>query len=82
MGVSSKDKAGADCVSEALKGTLGRNVRTRRRAQGLGKSAFCLMAGISRPTLDKIESGTADPKLSSISRMADALDVEPGELLE
>lgn len=82
MDVPSNDEAGADCVSEALKGTLGRNVRTKRRAQGLGKSAFCLMAGISRPTLDKIEAGTADPKLSSISHMADALDVEPGELLE
>lgn len=39
------------------------------------------MIGIGRPFLDKIESGEADPRLSIIVRIADALETTPEELL-
>lgn len=39
------------------------------------------MVGIGRPFLDRIESGTADPRISIIVRMADALETTPEQLL-
>ena len=60
---------------------LGLNViRLRRRAR-LNKKTFCLMAGISRPFLDKVERGLADPQVGMLVRMASTLGVTPADLL-
>ena len=60
---------------------LGDNVRRLRKLSKINKKTFALMVGIGRPQLDKIERGTADIRLSSIVRLADALEVTPVELL-
>ncbi len=60
---------------------LGYNVEHLRTAQDLSKTMFANMAGISRPTLNKIEQGTADPQLSIVRRIADALNVTVVQLL-
>ncbi|MEE8722748.1 MAG: helix-turn-helix transcriptional regulator [Eggerthellaceae bacterium] len=57
------------------------NVTALRSQQGLSKQMFALMAGISRPMLNRIESGEADTRLSYVQRIADALGVEPTYLL-
>ena len=36
------------------------------------------MIGVGRPFLNKIENGLADPRLSVITKIADALDTTPG----
>lgn len=52
-----------------------------RQQAHINKKTFSLMIGIGRPFLDKIESGEADPRLSIIVRIADALETTPEELL-
>lgn len=60
---------------------LGYNVEHLRKAQGLSKTLFAEMAHISRPTLNKVEYGVSDPKLSLVCRLAAALNVTVPELL-
>lgn len=61
---------------------LAENVKRLRKEANINKKRFALMVGIGRPFLNKIEAGTADPRLSVIVKMADALETTPGELLE
>lgn len=60
---------------------LGYNVERLRKAQQMSITTFSQMAGISRPTLYKIESGTSDLKLSMLARIAKALDTTVVALL-
>ena len=60
---------------------LGTNVRALRRRQGLTKALLCLMAGISRPLLDDIEKGKANPTLATLEKIAGALGVTVSDLL-
>lgn len=46
------------------------------------KKRFALMVDIGRPFLNKIENGTADPRLSILAKLADALATTPDYLLE
>ena len=67
--------------AEHLGHNLGLNVSRLRREQNLTKTALSLMSGISRPFLNKIEDGESNPKLSYVEQIADALCVNPLELL-
>ena len=60
---------------------LGHNVERLRKAQQMSMTTFAQMAGISRPTLYKIENGTSDLKLSMLARIAKALDTTVAALL-
>ena len=64
-----------------LRHTLGENVARLRKEQELNKTTFALMAGVSRPYLNAIERGQADVRLSYVQKIADALCVEPIDLL-
>ena len=59
---------------------LATNVERLRNEQGLDVKRFAQVAGVSRPTLYDIESAKGDPKLSSIRKVAEALDVSIAEL--
>ncbi len=54
---------------------LAYNVKRLREHEGMNKSKFSLVAGISRPTLDKIEDGRCDAQLSLLHKLASALGV-------
>lgn len=60
---------------------LGTNVFLLRRRAKLTKTKLCLMVGIGRPFLDRIERGDANPRLSIIVKLAEALDTTPQNLL-
>ncbi|RDB64327.1 XRE family transcriptional regulator [Gordonibacter sp. 28C] len=60
---------------------LGRNVTRLRKQAKITKQKFALMVNVGRPFLNRIENGTADPRLSVILRLAAALDTTPQELL-
>lgn len=60
---------------------LAENVKRLRRQAKINKKRFALMVGIGRPFLNKIENGTANPRLDVIVRIADALETSPEELL-
>jgi len=66
----------------SLNETIGRNVQRLRVEQELPKKTLAHIARVSRPQLDKIESGEADVRLSCIARIADGLSVAPADLLK
>lgn len=57
------------------------NMQRLRRLRGQSQDAFALHAGIHRTEVTKLESGKRQPKLDTIVKVAQALDVPLGELL-
>lgn len=68
-------------MDEGIEQILGRRVRELRVAQGLTKTDFCLMVGISRPYLNRIEEGRANVTLRQLSRLASGLGVPAVDLI-
>ncbi len=71
---------------EALFGTeesliLGYNVERLRNLAQMDVATFARVAGISRPTVYKIERGEADLKLSYLKKLASALGVTVVDLI-
>lgn len=64
-----------------LAGVLAENVKRLRVEQGLSKISLSRMSGLSRPTIDRVEEGASDVMLSAVEQLADALCVEPTDLL-
>lgn len=58
-------------------------VLARRTQRGLSQRQLAKHAGVSYMTISRMENGsdTSDLPLSVLDRLADALDLEPGELL-
>ncbi len=61
---------------------IGDNVRRWRTLRTLTQVQLAEKAGISPPTLVRIEKNQADPHVSTIRKLADALSVEPKVLIE
>lgn len=60
---------------------LAENVRALREARGLTQAQVARLAGIPRPTWTNMESGAANPTLSVLLKISDALHVRLDELL-
>ena len=60
---------------------LARAVRHYRTAQGLSMEKLAGMAGIRRLTIQQIEGGKANPRLSTITALAYTLNVSVQELV-
>lgn len=60
---------------------LAANVRAIRAARGLSQQQIARLAGVPRATWSHLESGTANPTLHVLCRVADALQVRLDELL-
>ncbi len=60
---------------------LGAAVRQLRHGAGLRQEDLAHRAGIHFTTLRRIETGKADPTLSTVRRLAEALDVNLAELV-
>jgi transcriptional regulator with XRE-family HTH domain len=56
-------------------------LRTRRFAVALTQAQLADKAGVSRPTVTKIENG-AEARVTTVRKLADALGCEPRELME
>ena len=65
-----------------LKQVLGKRVKSLRRQAQLSQVDLAERCGIYRTYLSRIESCTANPTLLILVALAEALGVEPGELLE
>jgi transcriptional regulator with XRE-family HTH domain len=61
---------------------IGFHLMAWRREKGLTQEALARRANLSRPYLSRLEAGHADPALSSLRRIAMALDLRLGQLLE
>ncbi len=60
---------------------LGRNVRSLREARGMTQSQMAKLASLPRATWTNIESGTANPTLAVLDRVANAFQVTIEELI-
>lgn len=54
---------------------LGSNIRSLREQQGLSLRRFAVMVNLDYSHLSRIERGLADPYLSTVSKIAEGLDV-------
>jgi transcriptional regulator with XRE-family HTH domain len=61
---------------------FGRNLCLLRCRRGLSQEALARGAGLCRDTVWKTEMGIRSPTLGTLLALADALNVDPGELLE
>jgi transcriptional regulator with XRE-family HTH domain len=57
------------------------NLRRTRRAKGFSQEGLAWEAGVNRSYMAKVETGKTWVGLEIICRLADALEVEPAELL-
>lgn len=57
------------------------NLRRRRKELGLSQEQLGARANIQMADISRYESGSRDPRISTVARLAEALDASIGELL-
>ena len=68
-------------MSDQIAVNLGNNIRHLREARRLSQEQIAQIAGIPRPTWSNLESGSSNPTLSVLMRVANALQVPLEELI-
>jgi transcriptional regulator with XRE-family HTH domain len=63
-------------------GDLGANLREARKKLGLTQEQVAERSGVHATEVSRIEAGKRDPQVSTVLRLAAAVQVRPGELLE
>ena len=61
---------------------VGKNIRNAREAKGLSLRAFAASIGIDYANLCNIETGKANPRISTVLYIGDALGLSPVELFK
>lgn len=61
---------------------MGATVAKLRRERGLSQEEFADQAGIHRTYISDIERGARNPTIRVVERIARALEVQPGSLLD
>jgi transcriptional regulator with XRE-family HTH domain len=74
--------ASVETVGGDLLGEVGRRLRARRGALGRTVHTVALDAGLSLPYVANLENGRGNPTLDTLVRLASALDVTVGDLLD
>jgi len=62
-------------------GKLGKNLRHARERLGLTQEEVAERSGVHATEVSRIEGGKRDPRVSTVTRLAKALSVAPGDLL-
>lgn len=63
-------------------GNLGKNLRAARKRLGLTQEEVAERSGVQAGEVSRIERGKRDPQVSTLEKLAEALEVPPGQLLE
>ncbi|PTB95741.1 transcriptional regulator [Marinobacter sp. Z-F4-2] len=66
---------------EELAVAIGKNIREKRRTNGLSQDRFALVAGIDRSYMGRIERGEVSITVEKLYRIAATLQCEPTTLL-
>jgi len=61
---------------------LGKNLKRIRTRKGMSQGDIYRSTGMDRAYLSSLENGKRNPTLSNIKKIAEALGVEPYELLK
>ncbi len=57
------------------------NIKTHRINSGLSQEKLAEVAGLNLRTVQRLESGESEPRGDTITRLAEALNIKPGDLL-
>lgn len=68
-------------MADEVSANLAENIRKLREARGLTQQQMAKVAGVPRPTWSNLESGGANPTVSVLIKVANALQVRVEELL-
>lgn len=60
---------------------LGENIRRERIARSLSQEQLAFDAGMKRTYLSDLERGTRNPSVRALGRLAEALNMDAGDLL-
>ena len=63
-------------------GKLGENLRAAREEKELTQEQVAERSGVQAGEISRIETGKRDPQISTLLKIARALEVPPGRLLE
>ena len=61
--------------------TMCDRLRQTRRDRGLTQMDLAVLAGVTRPMINRYERGRAEPKLVTLRKLGDALKVSVGFLI-
>jgi transcriptional regulator with XRE-family HTH domain len=61
---------------------IGERVRQLRERKALRQEDLAELAGIGKNTVNRIEKNRTEPHMTTIRKLADALGVDPRELVE
>ncbi len=61
---------------------LGSNLRAARKGLGLTQEEVAERSGVHATEVSRIEAGKRDPRVSTLQRLAKAVEVQPGQLLD
>jgi transcriptional regulator with XRE-family HTH domain len=61
---------------------FGSNLRAARERLGLTQEEVAQRSGVHATEVSRIEAGKRDPKVSTLLRLAKAVEVRPGQLLD
>lgn len=68
-------------MSERISVNLSRNIRYLRESRGLSQQNLATLSGVPRPTCTNLESGSSNPTLQVLIKIATALQVSLEELI-
>lgn len=63
-------------------GNLGTNLRAARKKLGLTQEQVGERSGVHPTEVSRIEAGKRDPQVSTVEKLAGAVELRPGQLLE
>jgi transcriptional regulator with XRE-family HTH domain len=63
-------------------GNLGTNLRDARKRLGLTQEQVAERSGVHATEVSRIENGKRDPRASTLLRLAKAIEMRPGQLLD
>jgi len=68
--------------TEQISTAFGRVLREQRDSQGLSQEALALSADVDRTFVSQIERGIRQPTLTTLCKLAKALDIQPSTLVQ
>lgn len=63
-------------------GNLGKNLRDARDRLGLTQEDVAARSGVQAGEISRIERGKRDPQVSTLEKIATAVEMPPGRLLD
>ena len=63
-------------------GTLGANLKAARKNLDLTQEQVAERSGVHATEVSRIEAGKRDPQVSTVEKLAKAVELSPGQLLD